>query len=108
MSAMHAIEIANRHHGASKWPAIDALRATARDMEGLRRDGRPTHRDSGRLQEAVVRNMYMIFIGKLLVRSTVSAPLTNFQINGLFKARWYLSPPFGESPVRAHAPWLSI
>jgi hypothetical protein len=69
MTAMHAIEIANRHHGAGKWPAIDALYATARDMEGFRRDGGPAHRDSGRLQEVVVRNMYMIFIGKLLVRS---------------------------------------
>jgi hypothetical protein len=108
MTAMHAIEIANRHHGAGKWPAIDTLHATARDMEGFRRDGRPAHRDSGRLQEVAVRIMYMIFIGKLLVRSTVSAPLTNFQINGLFKARRYLSPPFAESPVRAHTPWLSI
>ena len=69
MSAMHAIEIANRHHGAGKWPAIDALHATARDMEGFRRDGRLAHRDSGRLQEEEVRNVYMIFIGKLLVRN---------------------------------------
>src|SRR6478672_8174070 len=30
--------------------------------------------------------------------ATVSASLTNFQINGLFKAHCYLSPPFGESP----------
>ncbi|MGA7386722.1 MAG: hypothetical protein WBW99_02180, partial [Pseudolabrys sp.] len=89
-------------------PAIDALHATARDMEVFRRDGGLAHRDSGRLQEVAVRNVYMIFIDKLLVRAaTVSAPLTNFQINGLFKARWYLSPPFGESPVWAHAPWLS-
>jgi hypothetical protein len=65
MTAMHAIEIANRHHGAGKRPAIDALHATARDMEVFRRDGGLAHRDS----EVVVRNVYMIFIGKLLVRS---------------------------------------
>jgi len=69
MTAMHTIEIANRNHGACKRPAIDALHATARDMEVFRRDGGLAHRDSGRLQEVVVRNVYMIFIGKLLVRS---------------------------------------
>lgn len=69
MTAMHAIEIANRHHGAGKRPTIDAPHATARDMEVFRRDGGPAHRDSGRLQEVAVRNVYMIFIGKLLVRN---------------------------------------
>jgi hypothetical protein len=69
MTAMHAIEIANRHHGAGKRPAIDALHATACDIEVFRRDGGLDHRDSGRLQEVVVRNVCMIFIGKLLVRS---------------------------------------
>ncbi len=69
MSAMHAIEIANRHHGAGKRPAIDALHTTAPDMKVFRRDEGPAHRDSGRLQEVAVRNVYMIFIGKLFVRS---------------------------------------
>jgi hypothetical protein len=69
MTAMHAIEIANRHHGAVKRPAINALHATASDMEVFRRNGVLAHRDSGRLQKVEVRNVYMIFIGKLLVRS---------------------------------------
>jgi len=66
---MYAIEISNRHHGACKRPAIDALHATARDMEVFRRDGGLAHRDSGRLQEVVVTNVHMIFIGKILVCS---------------------------------------
>ena len=34
VAAMHAVEIADRHHGAVQRPDIDGLRAVARDMEG--------------------------------------------------------------------------
>jgi hypothetical protein len=33
VAAVHAVEIADRHHRAVQWADIDALRAVARDME---------------------------------------------------------------------------
>src|SRR5215510_1872883 len=108
MPAMNAIEIADRHHGAGERPGVDALRTAAHNMELSCRHTGLVHRFSDRLKQKVVINLHMFSSGRAFDAVTVSAPLTNLQINGLFKARCYLSPPSGESPLRAHARWPSI
>ena len=60
MAAMHAVEIADRHHGAGQRTAGDPLRAAADDMEVLRGRFRPCHRNAMELQEIAVRNVHII------------------------------------------------
>ena len=69
VAAVHAVEIADRHHGAVQRADIDALRAVVRDMEGCR----SAH--------------FCIMLASCAVTGpdTVSARLINFQINRIFK-----------------------
>src|SRR5665213_1444731 len=85
MAAVHAVEIADRHNGAMQRADIDALRAFVRDMEGCR----SAH--------------FCIMFASCAVTGpdTVSARLTNFQINRIFKACRYIPASFRGSPVRA-------
>ena len=99
---MHAVEIADRHHRASKRPAVDALRAAARDMEVLSLARRTCSSGyPGDCRDRGQRRAHLHAMEHCGASGTVTAPLTNFQINGLFKRHCYFSPPFGERPVRA-------
>ena len=105
VAAMNAVEIADRHHRAGQRAAVDALRAAARDVELFRGKlgpliGRPS-------DYLVIRNAYLPSFGAFQSVATVSAPLTNLQINPLFKAHCYQSPPLRGAPGRADAQWLS-
>jgi hypothetical protein len=69
MAAMHTIEIADRDHGAGERPAVDALRAAARDMEVFCGRVGPAHRNSGRLQKMMVKNVHIFSSREHLGRS---------------------------------------
>ena len=70
VTAMHAVEIADRHHGA--------VQRTDRDVLGAAADS---------VEAAGFAHIRVIFASwRLFGPGTVSARLTNFQINGLFKA----------------------
>ncbi len=60
MAAMHAVEIADRHHGAGQRAASDPLRAAADDMKVLRGRFGPAHRNAVQLQEIAVKNVHII------------------------------------------------
>ena len=60
MAAMHAVEIADRHHGAGQRAAGDRLRAAADDLEVLRGRFRLCHRNAMELQEIAVGNVHII------------------------------------------------
>ncbi len=85
VAAMHAVEIADRHHGAVQRPDIDrARRATWKAFAGWPGlfMGRPGYGRRYRPRTCSFSNS----AGRLGV-ATVTAPLTKFQINGLFKRR---------------------
>ncbi len=67
MTAMHAIEIANRHHGAGKRTAIDALRTAVRNMEVFFRH-RLAHWMCRRIQEIAVVDLHIFSSGEHLAR----------------------------------------
>jgi hypothetical protein len=58
MTAMHAVEIANRHHRTGERTTIDALGTAARDMELLGRGG-SFHRISRRLRKIAVIDLHI-------------------------------------------------
>jgi hypothetical protein len=58
MTAVHAVEIANRHHGAGKRTTINAVGTAARNMELHGRRG-SVHRISGRLREIAVIDLHI-------------------------------------------------
>src|SRR5262249_13047113 len=95
MPAMYAIEVADRHHCTRQRSAVDTLRTAAYNMELSYRRTRSAHCVSGRLEEIVVENVRILsLIGRtFLTAATLSAPITNLQINGLFKARCYFWAP---------------
>jgi hypothetical protein len=81
MTAVHAVEIADRQHGAAQRAGVDLRARSARDMKG-----------AGLRFRGFAQRLLLIFAASLLFRArlvalTVSARLTNFQINGLFKRR---------------------
>jgi hypothetical protein len=76
---MHTVEIADSHHGAMQRPNIQALSAVARDMEG-----RFVHGAIRLLQGISVKPCSIRRHARFLGVCTVTVPLINFQINGLF------------------------
>ena len=84
---MHPVEIADRNYRAMKRPNIDAICAVARDMEAIRHNAGLAHRKAGVWREIGVTNCSYWSHAHSLGADTVSAPLINFQINGLFKRR---------------------
>src|SRR5262249_3401343 len=110
MPAMYAIEVADRHHCTPQRSAVDTFRTAAYNMELSYRRTRSAHCVSGRLEEIVVENVRILsLIGRtFLTAATLSAPITNLQINGLFKARCYFWAPLWGGRRGAHARWLSI
>jgi two-component system chemotaxis response regulator CheY len=95
---MHTVEIADCHHRALQRPDIGRVRAVARDIESFCRRTGLVHAAAGRT---------MVFAENLFVPSnledmpTVSAPLTNFQINGLFKRHSEVLISMGGARLRA-------
>ena len=60
MAAMHAVEIADRHHGAVQRP-LDAMRTVAHDMKGFARRVRACHRNAG--DGRISRSGYVLIFG---------------------------------------------
>jgi hypothetical protein len=56
---MHAVEVPDRHHGASQRTAVDPLRATVRNMEVFCWRVGPAHRIPGRLHEIAVKDVHI-------------------------------------------------
>jgi hypothetical protein len=77
--AMHAVEITDCHHSAMQRPGF----AVTRDMEGL---GRFVHDAISLLQGISVKACLFQRRAVFLDANTVTAPLINFQINGLFNS----------------------
>jgi len=99
MTAMHAVEITDSHHRAAQWANIDGLRAIAHDVEGFCGLAGSIHGTIyGTIHEAIHGSISVLHVISVTVCSiwrhaaflgvhTVTAPLTKFQINGLFKRR---------------------
>ena len=85
VAAMHAVEIADRQHGALQRPDIERLRAVARDMERFRGLIRLCSCGGRAVAGDIGHNWTHLGLGNLTDTPTVTAPLTKFQINRLFK-----------------------
>jgi hypothetical protein len=57
MAAMHPVKVTDCHDGAGKRPAIESLRAAARDVEPFRGRAGPAHRLAAQLQKVATGNM---------------------------------------------------
>jgi hypothetical protein len=78
MTAMHTVEITDCHNGAMQRPDILAI---ARGMESF---GGFVHRAISLLRSILMVRCIFRRHARLLGVCTVTVPLRNFQINGLF------------------------